>query len=242
MTNLIVEQFSEVQSKHPSLELLRLFNDSFCVEGQVGFSVDHDLGTTSDCYCLVLSIPNDYPAFPPYVFETRGKVPQGFGHFMAAGNLCLGAPVEVRRKFSEHKNLLKFIEAQVIPYLYSYSHLRDHGKLPFGDLRHGTRGLLQYYMEFFETNGFKMMQLLKCLADDFAPPLGACPCDSGRKLKRCHGDKLDALRPHMRARQFEQELRQMIKLLELHGIRYTKRVVPKRMLKQRRRSQKAKRR
>ena len=53
---------------------------------------------------------------------------------MEAGNFCLGAPIEVRRRFAGHKNLLRFIEDQVIPYLFSYSYKRDYGKLPFGEL------------------------------------------------------------------------------------------------------------
>ena len=94
---------------------------------------------------------------------------------MAAGNFCLGAPVEVSRRFAEHKNLLRFIEDPVIPYLFTYNYKRDHGKLPFGDLRHGAVGSLQYYTEFFETSPVEAMKLLKrlalCAYDDETPGL-----------------------------------------------------------------------
>ena len=155
---------------------------------------------------------------------------------MTAGNFCLGAPVEVRRRFAAHKNLLRFIEDQVIPYLFTYSYKRDHGKLPFGDLWHGAEGLMQYYAEFFGTSPVEAMTLLKCLADDFAPPLMACPCGGGSKLRDCHGPKLTELRPYLSPKQFETELREMIKLVQAAGIRFPKsKVMPKRMWKQRER-------
>ena len=119
------------------------------VRGCVGFSMEYESRTIEDHYLLDLQILANYPESPPFVFEPEGKIPKDFDHFMVAGNFCLGAPIEVRRRFAGHKNLLRFIEDQVIPYLFSYSYKRVHGELPFGDLRHGTEGLRQYYTEFF---------------------------------------------------------------------------------------------
>ena len=163
---------------------------------------------------------------------------------MAAGNLCLGAPVEVRRRFAEHKTLLRFIEGQVIPYLFAYSFKKRYGRLPFGELYHATNGLLQYYMEFFESGLIETMKLLKCLADDFAPPLMACPCGADDRLEHCHGPSLSVLRPHQSPRTFENELRQMIRLARESGVRVPERkVAPKRLwkLQERRRRKKDKR-
>ena len=233
---LVINQVTEAQSRYPNLELLRYPSGELWVRGCIGFSIEHDSHMIEDYYNLQFLILDDYPALPPFVFEPEGKIPKDFGHFMAAGNFCLGAPVEVRRRFAEHKNLLRFIEYQVIPYLFSYSYERDHGKLPFGDLRHGTQGLLQYYTDFFGTYPVEAMKLLKCLADDFAPPLMACPCGSGSKLRDCHGPKLTELRPHLPPRQFEKELRDMIKLLQAAGVRFPEsKIMPKRMWKRRKR-------
>ncbi len=195
--------------------------------------MEHDSLRIEDYYNLEFKIPNDYPASPPFVYETESKIPKDFGHFMADGNFCLGAPVEVRRQFAEHKNLLRFINDQVIPYLFAYSYKRNYGKLPFGELLHGEAGLQQYYVEFFKVPLIEAMKLLKCLADNFSPPLMACPCGGGRKLRDCHGPKLTVLRPHLSSTQFEMELREMIKLAGTNGIRFPESsVMPKRMLKQ----------
>lgn len=233
---LVIEQMDEVQTQHPNLELHRDPDGKISVHGAVGFSMEHDSRTVKDCYQLKLEIPDDYPATPPFVFETEGKVPKEFEHFMQAGNFCLEAPVEVRRRFARHRNLLRFIDEQVIPYLFAYSYKRDYGVLPFGDRLHDTAGLLQYYTDFFQTSGIPAMKLLKCLADDWAPPLMACPCGSAGKLRDCHGPRLDELRPHLPRHWFEAELRQMIEFAQKAEIHLPEsQVMPKRMWRQKER-------
>lgn len=232
----MIEQVTEAQSRYPNLELHRYPSGDYKVKGSVGFSIDHDSHVIEDAYNLEFRIPDDYPNSPPLVYEREGKIPKDFEHFMVAGNFCLGAPVEVRRRFAEYRNLLRFIDDIVIPYLFTYSYKRDHGKVPFGELCHGTFGLLQYYSEYFGTPAIETMKLLKCLADDSAPPLMSCPCGSRKQLRECHGLKLMELRPHLPPKRFETELREMIKCLRTEGIRFSEsKVMPKRLLKQRQR-------
>ena len=91
-------------------------------------------------------------------------------------------------------------------------------------------------MEFFETSLVEAMPPLKCLADDSAPPLMACPREEGRKLRDCHGPKFAELRPHLPPKQFETELREMIQLARAGGIRLPERkIMLKRMWKRRER-------
>ena len=234
---LVIEQMIEVQTKHPNLELIRNASGVLYIQGRVGFTMEHKSHTIEDSYNLEFKIPWDYPDSPPAVYETEGKVTKDFEHFMAAGNFCLEAPVEVRRRFAEHKNLLRFIDDQVIPYLFNYSYKRDYGTLPFGERAHGALGLLEYYKEFFETSGIDALKLLKCLADGLTAPFMICPCGKGRKLKDCHGPKLDELRSHLPAKWFEKELQEMIQLAKKEKIPLPEsKVLPKRVLKNRKRS------
>lgn len=238
---VLIRQITVAQSRYPNLGLVAHPSGEWRVRGRVGFSIDHDSKTVEDSYDLEFLFPSEYPASPPFVFEREGRIPEDFGHFMAAGNLCLGAPVEVRRRFAEHKTLLGFIEGQVVPYLFAYSFKERYGRLPFGELYHGAHGLLQYYMEFFESGLIETMKLLKCLADDFAPPLKACPCGTGDRLEDCHGPRLSALRPHQSRREFEKELQQMIRLARESGVDLPEgKVTPKRLLRLRERQKRKK--
>lgn len=233
---LVIDQVIEVQAQHPNLELVADPSGKLILHGAVGFRIEHGGCVVEDTYDIELHVADDHPQSPPIVFETGNKIPKDFEHFMAAGNLCLGAPVEVRRRFAQHRTLIHFINDQVIPYLFAYSFKRDHGKLPFDELAHGHTGLLQYYAGHFGTDPITAMKFLKCLADDLAPPASRCPCRSGRKLAECHGPKLDELRPHYPARMFEIELRELIDIARQTNIDLPERsVLPKRMWKNRRR-------
>lgn len=244
---VVIAQMDDVQSEHPGLELVRDAHGQFCVRGPVGFRMDYGGLVIEDSYEIDIVIPDNYPELPPTVNETDNAIPNDFHRFPSSGNLCLGAPVEIRRRFAEHKTLIAFINDQVIPYLFSFSCVRDHGRLPFGDLKHGSIGLLDYYIDFFGTDIVPTLKLLKCLADNFAPPLGPCPCASGQQLKDCHGPKLDVLRPHYQPELFEAELRCMIELARKEKFPLPEwDVMPMRMLKQKqsrlRKQQRAKKR
>lgn len=228
----VISQMSHVQVQHPGLELILAPEGDLVVRGPIGFRIDHDGHTVEDSYDIELHIPGDYPNSPPYAYEKGGRITEEYEHFMKAGNLCLGAPVEVRRRFAKNRTLASFIEDQVIPFLFRYSYLEAHGEPPFDDLDHGSVGLLDYYMDFFDTSVLTAMKLLKMLADDFAPPLGPCPCGSRQRLQDCHGPRLDELRPHYLPELFEHELREMIELARNAGLELPERdVLPAKMWK-----------
>lgn len=245
VAQLVIDQVTEVQAEQPGLELVLAHTGEMIVRGDVRFSIDHNASAYKDAYQVEITVPPDYPASPPAVKETGGSIPADFHRFPKTGNLCLAAPVELVRVFTQERTLRHYINKLLIPYLFSYTHFREHGQLPHGELSHGLVGLLEYYGEFFAVRPVTAMKLLKLLADSFAPPLMACPCGSGRKLQDCHGPKLDELRPLLPPGHFETDLREMITTAEAAGIRLPERdVLPKRMLRKRekRRREEARRR
>lgn len=242
MAHLVIAQMTDVQAQHPGLELSLSPSDEFVVSGPVGFCVTHDGSTIEDRYDIEIRVHDEYPSWPPSVWEIGGKISDDYGHFMEAGNLCLGAPVEVRRRFAHNPTLFAFINDLVIPYLFTHAYSVEHGEPPYGELNHGTLGLLEYYMDHFGTRIIPTLKLLKCLADNFAPPLASCPCGSGRKLQDCHEPKLDELRPHYWPELFEKELREMIEMARMAEIDLPERdVMPKRMWQKREQRRRRKR-
>jgi len=239
VVSLMIDQVTEAQTEQPDLELVLDSSGRMIVQGTLRFCIEHDGRTFKDAYQVELTIPSDYPDSPPTIRETGSAIPDDFHKFPKTGNLCLGAPVEVRRVFAQGRTLLSFINRLVVPYLFSHSYFRDHGELPHGDLSHGMLGLLEYYKEFFSASALTVMKLLKLLADDLAPPLMRCPCGSGKTLQDCHGPKLDELRSHYPANCYAAELREMVTTAAAAGIRLPDRdVMPKRMWKNRQKRRK----
>jgi hypothetical protein len=231
---LVMDQMSEVQIQQPDLEFIISVCGEMIIHGPLRFTIDHQGHTIEDEYQVEIIIPNNYPDSPPKVRETGNTIPEGFHKFHKTGCLCLGAPVEVRRVFSRHKSLFGFVNTQVIPYLFSYSYFRDYGILPYGDLAHGSSGLLNYYKALFQVDIIRTMNFLKLLADDIVPPLMECPCGNGKVLRDCHGPILFELQSFYSPQEFDFELRDIIALVRQKGIRIPERIVmPRRLWKRR---------
>lgn len=203
---LVMNQMIEVQAQHPSLELV-LTSGKLRVCGMIGFHMYHNSRTVEDTYQIELHIPNDYPESPPTALETGNKIDKSFEHFMSDGSLCLGAPLEIRKNFLPHKNLLRFINDQLIGYLFFYSYKRDYGEIPFGELAHGWVGIRQYYQDLFNVDDhLAVLGLLKVLADDSYRGHHPCPCGGGSILRRCHGQQLRELSSVQSCEHFSQDV------------------------------------
>ena len=210
---LLMAQMDDVQGQHPALELLRLSAEELVVRGVLGFRIDHEGRTVEDSYEVEIDVPSAYPLMPPRARETGGVIPDSYHHkFVVTGYLCLGAPVEIRKVFAEHRTMLGFINRQVIPYLFSYSYFREFGRFPHGELRHGSQGVLDYYSEHFGTGTLATLRLLKYLADFEFRQGDQCPCGSHRELSVCHGRRVLELWGLQSAGEFAAELVQMIML------------------------------
>ena len=190
---LVMNQMTEVQVQHSGLELV-LTSGKLRICGIIGFCMDHNSRTIEDTYQIEIHIPDDYPESPPTAFETGNKIDKSFEHFMTDGSLCLGAPFEIRKNFLQHKSLLRFINEQLIIYLFTYSYKRDYGETPFGELAHGGTGIMQYYLDLLRVDDHvAVLGLLKVLADDSYRGHLPCPCGRGSILRRCHGQQLREL-------------------------------------------------
>ena len=230
---LVMSQMTEVQAQHPSLELM-LNSGEVRICGEIGFCFDHNSRTIEDAYQVEIHIPDDYPDSPPMAFETGKKIDESFGHFLTDGSLCLGAPLEIRRKFLQHKNLLRFINDLLVPYLFSYSWKRDYGETPFGELAHGWKGIRQYYKDLFRVENYvAVLGLLKVLADDNYRGHLPCPCGAESIVRRCHGSQLRELSSFQSCDQFSWDAIVVYETLSENErtVAIGRNLLPKRLLK-----------
>ena len=214
--NLIIEHFKKLKNKFIGLELINAEDESFMVSGNLSFSHSHDGKTIEDDYDVEIVIPNDYPQNPPAVKETSNKIPRNKDNHVNPedGTLCLGAPLAVKRKFAQQRNLLWFVIEQVISFLFLYSYKRDYGSSPFGELSHGARGLLEYYKELFSVHdNLQVLGLLKILADNNYRGHALCPCGSTKKVRFCHGALLLEIRDYQSPSSYMNEHLIILKLL-----------------------------
>ncbi len=184
---LIRRQFAELSETYSELRLCEDAPSRWAIRGILAFSATYHDVTITDAFSILVKLPKDYPNSPPTVQETGGRIPTGF-HQYPNRTLCLGAPVEVWRRFKADPRLVTFVNTQVVEYLYGYAYFEKYGEMPFGELSHGAQGIREYYQELFNTEDVQIvLALLKIMADGAYRGHHACSCGSGKILRKCHG-------------------------------------------------------
>lgn len=199
---LINQQFEELIQTFPGLKLCQDATGLWVIRGKLSFFATFKAVTIADAFSILILLPDDYPDSPPSVQETGGRIPADF-HQYRDRTLCLGAPVEVYRRFKTDPRLLAFVETLLVEYLYGYAHFEKYGSMPFGDLSHGCGGIREYYQEVFTTDDIQIvMALLKVMADGKYKGHHSCPCGSGKILRKCHGPVMLSLLKNQPNEQF----------------------------------------
>lgn len=184
---VIQKNFEELTAQYQGLALTKLEDDTWLISGVLEFSATYKDIKIKDRFQIEITISKNFPDMPPIVKETGGRIPKDF-HTNPDGTLCLGAPIDVRIKFADNQSLLGFVNDQVIPFLYAYSYFVQYGVMPFDELSHGSKGILEYYKNYFNTSSdVIVMELLKILAESSYKGHRECPCKSGRSIRECHG-------------------------------------------------------
>jgi len=233
---LVMQHVEQLQTTFPELQLKKQEDDRFIVAGNLSFSVSHNGKVIRDDYDIEIFIPGDYPQNPPTVKEIGNKIPQDKDNHINSKDetLCLGAPLDVKRTFAQKRNLSWFVKEQVVRFLFSYSYKQKYGVMPFGELAHGTEGLLEYYKELFSVqDNWHVLGLLKILADDNYKGHTPCPCNSGRRLRDCHGNFLREIRKYQKPDNFLEEHLKIFNFLDVgEDSKNTRAYLPKKVLKE----------
>jgi hypothetical protein len=211
---VIHRQFEELDQTYSGLVLCEDAPGRWAIRGMLSFSATFQDVTITDAFSILIMLPQDYPDSPPTVQETGGRIPENF-HQYSDRTFCLGAPVEVWRRFKADPRLVAFVRTLVVEYLYGYAHLEKHGTLPFGELSHGCQGIREYYQELFNTDDVQIaLALLKVLADGTYRGHQACPCGAGKILRKCHGPILLGLLEHQPKTRFLRDATNVLYSLE----------------------------
>ena len=233
----IQEQFTELVSVYAGLALCQDLPGEWVVRGDLSFSATYRDKTVEDTFVILMKLPLDFPDSYPSVQETGGRIPTNF-HQFPERTLCLGAPAEVQTRFARAPRLLSFVNDLVVPYLYSFRYWQDHGEMPFGELSHGGRGILEYYQDLFGVeNHSAALGLLKILADNTYRGHLQCPCGSGQALRRCHGAQLRNLITVQSSESFLVEMMAILNSLGSEEIRrLSRKYLPNRLLRKSKRT------
>ncbi len=155
-------------------------------------------GEIHDSFALQIDVPKAFPKDLPKVRETEGRIPQTGDYHVNQDDrtLCLGSPLSLLLKISKSPTLSGFAENCLVPYLFAISRkLKSGGSLPFGELAHGSKGMLADYIHLFGLKrpeqaryAFQLLGMKKRRANKLL-----CPCGCGIHLGRCKFNEFRSL-------------------------------------------------
>jgi hypothetical protein len=195
----------------PELQLCPVTDGRLQLVGRFQFSAAADgAERIDDAYDVEFTIPSGFPRELPTVRDRSGRIPRSH-HTNPDGTLCLGSPTRQMMVLVDTPTLPAFAEKCLVPYLYGFSYRERHGRLPFGELDHGTAGLLRDFAELFGASTpvaarkFVGLAGLKKRLANKQP----CPCGSGRRLGKCHNRRVNRLRRKLGRTWFAKEYDQL---------------------------------
>jgi hypothetical protein len=145
-----------------------------------------------DDFPIKILLPAEYSATVPSVFAPGYEMPEKFAHiFIKDSRLCLGTEADQRFFLLEGHTLNEWLDRYVVPYFFTVEYFRKYGVCPFGERNHGLRGILEYYQELFNAESFEeTLQLMNFIAARSYRGHVLCPCNSGKRVRNCHGAQL----------------------------------------------------
>lgn len=199
---LIRKQYEELTrpGRYPELGLSQDFQGRFIIHGDLHFRATCEGYLIKDNFEIRIEIPRDYPKSTPDVFEPKNRTANY--HHSANDKLCLAEPVEEWLTFSKNPTLLYFVTELIIPFLYRFCYCERHEgqEAPWGELPHGSIGLIEHYKKHFRvTDKTQILKLLKHLVDREKKKDHKirghfdCPCGSGKIIRNCHANELRTL-------------------------------------------------
>ena len=195
MNDGIESEIAELTTVHRGLVRTVHRECELILSGSLTFEAVADgFDAITDSFDIELTIGERYQEVLPAVRETGGRIECTYEHIYENGTLCLAVPIEERRIFWEQPTLLGFVNRLVVPYLYSYCHWKRTGLYPFGEQAHGSEGIVQHYLESTDLpDEISVLAALSFLFEHGYRGHHRCPCESGIKVRNCHGLLLRAL-------------------------------------------------
>lgn len=192
MGHKTIEGLSDFLLEYPGMAIRPSRGLHTLVRGDFQFIGQNEAaGIIQDNFKLEILIPPDFPKDLPKVTEIGERIPRNDDTFhvnQTDFSLCLGSPVGLLMKLSKAPPMVGFAEHCLIPYLYAISHKLNHGgTLLFGELAHGTPGMLADYINIFRLkspyqvrDALRLLGMKKRRANKLP-----CPCGCGRRTGVC---------------------------------------------------------
>lgn len=192
----------------------------FFIEGQTAkvrgsFAVkDGDL--TLDRFAVEIVFPDDYPKSLPTLSEIGRRIPHTEERHVNSrdGSACILVPEEWLVRAPD-ESFSSYLDGPVRNYFLSQMLVEQGKPWPYGERSHGKAGVVESFGEILGTDDPQLMKRhLAYLVTDRIKGHWLCTCQSGKRLRDCHLERMRELQRRVRPTAAVQ----MIKRLNDYGL------------------------
>ena len=177
-------EIKELLDSQSSLDLEES-NEEYIIQGVYKYSLNYNncifQGERHIKLTVQKNFPNSIPKF--YVFD----YPEHMEHIYQDGNVCLATTGEMIYFLHENPSLLAFLNKFINSFIYTLDWFDKYKTYPFGDRKHGYRGLLDYYLSDLHLTNNQYKEIVLIIYNNKYRGHMMCICGSGKRLRNCHG-------------------------------------------------------
>ena len=183
----VAMQIARLRQNYPAMEVVHTDSSSVHLHGRLHIHRSYQGFVLNRTYTVDIYIPVNSERLP-FVVDAEDAISPTYQHRYSDGMLCLETDVQIRMRFIDGFDLTAWIFEYVEVYFLSYEYYNRYGEFPFGERAHGYAGVLQSFQEHLSTNDLlTTYKLMRYIARSPYRGHALCPCGSGEKLRKCHG-------------------------------------------------------
>ena len=179
--------FDEIRVLLEEQPLLKISENEkeYIIEGIYKYALEFNgcisQGNREVKFIILKNFPNSIPTF--YVFD----YPDDVEHIYTDGSVCLATIGEMINFLNKNASLLAFIDKFINSFIFTLDWFEKYKTYPFGDRKHGYKGLLDYYLNDLNLTIEQYEKMVFMIYDSEYRGHSQCFCGSKKKLRDCHG-------------------------------------------------------
>lgn len=185
MAEKLFDEIRVLLEEQPLLKVLENEKE-YIIEGIYKYSLEFNgciaQGNRKVKFIVLKSFPNSIPKC--YVFDH----PDDMEHIYADDSVCLATIGEMIHFLNKNSSLLAFIDKFINSFIFTLDWFEKYKTYPFGDRKHGYKGLLDYYLNDLNLTLEQYKEMVFMIFDSKYRGHSQCFCGSKKKLRDCHGN------------------------------------------------------
>lgn len=182
--NNIIEQINYLLKQQTELQV-NYKESGICIYGKYHYSLKHNDVILDGVKDIKIEMDYEYPSSIPkvYIFNLKEKLE----HVYKDSSICLATVGEILQYLIYKPSISEFLNRFLDSFIFSADWHLKYGVFPFGERKHGYEGLLSYYTEEWGLTKEQYIKMVFLIYNNKYKGHLPCFCNSGFKLRNCHG-------------------------------------------------------